>query len=196
MFKKPQEKEITDKKTVEVVNIEPTTEKGQKETKEVREVVIKPKYDPNLSSEEEISALLEEEDEEIEEIKPLADIINESIAEAVEEDKAEQKAMNLSYENAGITELKEMNTQILKECVEVVKIGREILETDLEHTKQYADILKHNIEVQKENYEINKKLDKFNLKYMGLYMAVGGLVVYLFPKVLPYIEKTIDFVRG
>lgn len=190
MFKKPHKEGTTNKETVEVVKLEPTTEKGQKETKKVREVVTKPKYDPNLLSEEENTK------EESIVVRPLADIIDESIAEAVEEDKTEQKAKNLSCESAEITEFKEMNTQILKECMEVVKIGREILETDLEHSKQYSDILKHNIEVQKENYEINKKLDKFNLKYMGLYMAVGGLIVYLFPKVLPYIEKTIDFVRG
>ena len=93
-----------------------------------------------------------------------------------------------------ILELKLLVNSMTKECVEIVKISKEILKSDLKHTKQYVDVANSHLEIKKDHYKINKSLNIMKFKYAFFYIIIGGLIVNMFPTIMPYVKWLLNFI--
>lgn len=69
-----------------------------------------------------------------------------------------------------------------------------VIKNDLEHSKQYHQIANDHLEIKKENFELLKKQGSLNLKNNILWAFFGGMAVYIFPDLLPYAEKALEWI--
>ena len=125
-----------------------------------------------------------------EDFTELEQILDEEIKVALNED------MNDLSRKGDYNHMMNLHYELMGQNIELLKANKDVLAEDSKHSHNYTKAMQSNINIQLKQHEIEKKVESDNLKFKALYITLGGIIVYVFPEVLPYLEKFINFVKG
>ena len=177
------------------------------ESRILPEVIEVPLVEKELSYEEVKELVAPSESEEFEE---LENIIDDELSKILEDANTEESniieeipiketesksidTLKLEMLIEKVTHLIDSSSNLMANSSSMIDLSQKVINTDLEHSRQYHSIASDHIEIKTAHYELMTKETSKKIKDNLSYMAIGGIIVLLFPEVLPWIKTGIEW---
>ena len=144
---------------------------------------------------EDIETVIDEEIEKLPKDEIIEEKLNDEDINELEQiiESATHEDIEAIEKDTEICKLVESVTLLVENSSNMIELSHKVISTDLEHSKQYHTIANEHIELKKDHYDLMTKEKSKKLKDNLAYGVLGGIVVYLFPEVLPYVKEGIEW---